>query len=72
MDAEADEVAAFVISPGWVQTDMGNSGAKQFGMEEAPLSLDDSCNLMMPLIEQATKELRGGRFWDQEGALKIW
>jgi norsolorinic acid ketoreductase len=33
---------AFPISPGWAQTDMGNHGAKSHGMEQAPVTVDQS------------------------------
>ncbi|TVY13171.1 Norsolorinic acid ketoreductase, partial [Lachnellula arida] len=72
MNAEEDKLAAFVISPGWCQTDMGNSGAKIFGYEEAPVSVEDSCSRMVELIEGATKESRGGRLWGYEGDLMAW
>jgi norsolorinic acid ketoreductase len=39
---EHPELTVFPIHPGWVQTDMGNAGAAAVGMEEAPVSLQDS------------------------------
>lgn len=32
----------FPICPGWVQTDMGNGGARDAGLEKAPLTIDES------------------------------
>ncbi|TVY37840.1 Norsolorinic acid ketoreductase [Lachnellula subtilissima] len=64
MNAEESALAAFVISPGWCQTDMGNSGAKYSGWKK---------HLgMVELIEGATRERRGGRFWGYEGDLIAW
>ncbi|KAL9115469.1 MAG: hypothetical protein Q9227_000790, partial [Pyrenula ochraceoflavens] len=39
---ENEGLIAFPIHPGWVQTDQGNSGAKSFGMEHAPLTPEES------------------------------
>ncbi|KAI2615085.1 hypothetical protein GGR54DRAFT_613997 [Hypoxylon sp. NC1633] len=41
---ESPKVAAFVIDPGFMQTDTGNTGARLFGMKEAPVRLDDSAD----------------------------
>jgi hypothetical protein len=35
-----------------VQTDMGNSGAKAFGFEEAPVTIKDSVNGMIAQVSQ--------------------
>jgi len=50
MNTEEEKPNAFVLSPGWVQTDLGNAGAKAFGFEEAPVTLEESCNAMVKLI----------------------
>jgi norsolorinic acid ketoreductase len=42
MGMENEWLISLCIHPGLVQTDMGNAGAKAFGLEEAPLSLEDS------------------------------
>ncbi|TVY46624.1 Norsolorinic acid ketoreductase, partial [Lachnellula occidentalis] len=72
MHSEEATLAAFVTSPGWCQTDMGNSGAKAFGLEEAPVSVETSCGCMVELIEGASREGRGGRMWGYEGDLMAW
>jgi norsolorinic acid ketoreductase len=41
---EHPHLTVFPIHPGWVQTDMGNAGAVANGMDEAPVSLQDSVN----------------------------
>jgi len=51
---------------------MGNEGARKFGMEEAPVKVEDSCAQMVKLIEVATKESHGGRLWGYEGDLMAW
>lgn len=56
----------------WVQTDMGNSGAQVFGLEEAPDSLDESVDGMVKLFDAATKETHGGKFWHHHGEQDAW
>lgn len=72
IDVEEEKLAAFVISPGWCKTEMGNAGARFFGMEEAIVEPGDSCRGMVKLIEEAKKESHGGKLWSQEGELLAW
>jgi norsolorinic acid ketoreductase len=51
---------------------MGNKGARAFGLEQAPESLDDSCDGMMKLFDAATKESHGGKFWHYHGEQESW
>jgi norsolorinic acid ketoreductase len=44
---EHPEIIAFVLDPGFVQTEMGNKGAKTFGMEKAFLTVEDSTNFLV-------------------------
>jgi norsolorinic acid ketoreductase len=39
---ENTEVTAFVVHPGWIDTEVGNAGAEAAGLEKAPDSLDGS------------------------------
>ncbi|KAL9121694.1 MAG: hypothetical protein Q9187_001745 [Circinaria calcarea] len=72
IDVEEEKLAAFVVSPGWVQTDLGNAGAQYFGMKEAATTLEDSCDGMVSLIEKATKATHGGRMWGHKGEALTW
>ncbi|KAF4628881.1 hypothetical protein G7Y89_g9268 [Cudoniella acicularis] len=72
MNGEEEQLNAFVIDPGWCQTDMGNTGAHTFGMEQAPVTVEDSCTKMVKLIETATKESHGGKLWGHEGEQQAW
>ncbi|KAL1305038.1 hypothetical protein AAFC00_003936 [Neodothiora populina] len=72
MNHEEEKLTAFVISPGWCQTDLGNTGARAFGMEQAPVTVEESCGNMVPLIEGATKETHGGRLIDYQGDELAW
>ena len=72
MDAEEEKLAAFVVSPGWCQPEMGNSGAVYFGVEQAPVTVEESCSKMVELIDAVTKESHGGRLWDYAGEQLPW
>ncbi|KAK4943665.1 hypothetical protein LTR10_016762 [Elasticomyces elasticus] len=73
MDEEEEKLTAFVVTPGWVTTDMGNMGARElFGLEQAPDNLDESCDGMVKLFDEATKETHGGKFWRYTGKEEAW
>lgn len=56
----------------WVQTEMGNFGAKAFGIEHAPLGIKESCDGVVALVDSATKETHGGGFWGHDGEKLAW
>lgn len=72
INAEEEQITAFVIHPGWAQTGIGNLGASLCGLEEAPLPVEESVGGMIPIIEKATKKATGGTFWDHEGKTLPW
>jgi hypothetical protein len=45
----------FMVLCSWVQTDMGNAGAKAFGLEEAPLSVDESVHGIVHVVSQVLR-----------------
>jgi norsolorinic acid ketoreductase len=47
---ENKDLISFVISPGWVQTEMGQAGAAASGLEEAPVKLEDSIKGMLEKV----------------------
>ena len=55
-----------------VPTDMGSSGARLFGYEDAPDNLDESCDGMVRLFDEATKETHGGKLWHHYGEVESW
>jgi len=59
---ENEHLCAFVIHPGFAQTDMGNTAAKTMGMEEAPLKIEDCVKGMVKIVDTATRETHGGKF----------
>ncbi|EKG19293.1 Short-chain dehydrogenase/reductase SDR [Macrophomina phaseolina MS6] len=61
---ENPKLTAFPISPGWVQTDMGNKGATLSGLENAPETLEGSVSGILNRVDNATREKDGGKFKD--------
>ncbi|KAJ7035711.1 hypothetical protein C8F04DRAFT_1258592 [Mycena alexandri] len=64
LDAEHPSLIAVAIHPGWVATEMGNSGAARMGLPAAPVMVEDSVKGVMSKIDGATKEKSSGRFWN--------
>ncbi|KAL6792339.1 NAD(P)-binding protein [Trichoderma sp. SZMC 28013] len=61
INAENEWLNAFVLEPGFVQTDMGNFAAELFGIGKAPLKLEESVGGLFKVITTATKETHGGK-----------
>ncbi|KAK4121245.1 NAD(P)-binding protein [Parathielavia appendiculata] len=66
---ENDWLTAVVVSPGWAQTDMGNAGARLFGMEKAVVPVKDSAEGIIKVLDNATRETAAGAggFWEYDG-----
>lgn len=69
MHAEDSWLNAFVMDPGFVQTDMGQAGAKGLGMESAYLTVEESVGGMMERLGETNRKVHGGKFvhWDGKG-----
>ncbi|KAI2615380.1 hypothetical protein GGR54DRAFT_632248 [Hypoxylon sp. NC1633] len=72
ISAEDDWLNVFVMSPGWVQTELGNAGAVGLGLEKAELTLDESCDGMMQVFSTSTKEKHGGKMVLYNGEIGDW
>ncbi|KAI1775578.1 hypothetical protein F4818DRAFT_382255 [Hypoxylon cercidicola] len=59
---ESSGLTAFVVDPGFMQTDMGNTGARHFGYEQAPVPVESSVNFVFSQISKATREQTSGKF----------
>ncbi|KAL2811269.1 hypothetical protein BJX63DRAFT_399557 [Aspergillus granulosus] len=57
-------LTAFAVHPGLVQTEMGNKGAREFGMKEAPNTIEEAITKTTAKIDGATREATSGRFWN--------
>ncbi|KAH7317783.1 hypothetical protein BKA65DRAFT_108015 [Rhexocercosporidium sp. MPI-PUGE-AT-0058] len=65
---ENEELIAFAMDPGFVQTDMGNAGAKGLGLEKAYTPTEECAAGFVKQIDEATREKTGGHFagWNGE------
>ncbi|KAI4730387.1 NAD(P)-binding protein [Aureobasidium sp. EXF-10728] len=69
---ENQAVCSWVLSPGWVRTEMGNHGAEVVGMERAPMELEQSVEAMLEKIDNATKEETLGTFQSFDDTKRQW
>ncbi|OTB08087.1 hypothetical protein M426DRAFT_317191 [Hypoxylon sp. CI-4A] len=65
-------ICVFAADPGFVQTDMGNEGAKIFGLDKAVVELNDAVNFLVDQIDSATREKTSGRFPSLNGGETEW
>lgn len=63
VDLADDGIDVLIVHPGWVQTDMGGSAAR--------ITVDDSINGMMKLVEKLGPEM-SGTFWHTNGKQLEW
>lgn len=50
---------------------MGNTAAKSVNLDEALVTVKDSCDGTFKVINEATRE-SGGKLWTYEGKRKAW
>ncbi|KAK7946201.1 NAD(P)-binding protein [Apiospora aurea] len=72
INAEDAWLNAFVLIPGWVQTDLGDRGARELGLEKAFIMVKESCDGMMNLLAEITKEKHGGKMVGWNGGICPW
>ena len=51
---------------GWIQTDGGNKSAVKLGLKQAPVALADCVPRVVALLDTATRESHGGKFWSTD------
>ncbi|KAL1799539.1 hypothetical protein ACET3X_003576 [Alternaria dauci] len=72
INSEDPWLNAFVLDPGWAQTDMGNGAAHLYGLEQAEITVDTSCDGMIKVISESTKEKDGGKMIGWDGGVRGW
>ncbi|KAI1204854.1 NAD(P)-binding protein [Annulohypoxylon truncatum] len=72
IDQEEEWLLALIALPGWVQTDLGNASARFQGIDQAPVTVDQSCDGVVQVIDIATKKTHGGRMWNYDGKQQSW
>ncbi|KAH7410627.1 hypothetical protein BKA64DRAFT_358556 [Cadophora sp. MPI-SDFR-AT-0126] len=68
---ENPKVVSMALNPGWVQTEMGTTAAVGVGMDEAPMTLEESVEGLVGLIDGASLE-RTGTFTAVSGEAIPW
>ncbi|KAH8690609.1 hypothetical protein BGW36DRAFT_364178 [Talaromyces proteolyticus] len=68
---------SFSLVPGFVHTDMGDIGAAALGIDKATqdqimIGLDESCDGMMEVLTETTKEKHGGKLVMYNGETIDW
>ncbi|GLI74289.1 hypothetical protein PoHVEF18_002526 [Penicillium ochrochloron] len=72
INAEDEWLNTFVLDPGWVQTEMGNSAAKGWGIESAPHTIEKCTDGMVRVITEGPKEQYGGKVVLYTGDIQEW
>ncbi|KAI1452122.1 NAD(P)-binding protein [Annulohypoxylon moriforme] len=67
INAENEWLNAFALNPGWVQTELGNNGARGLGLEKAPVGLEESLDGMMKMLAITNKGKHGGKTVSYDG-----
>jgi norsolorinic acid ketoreductase len=68
---ENPTLISMAFNPGWVQTDMGSGAAKGVGMDDAPMTLEDSVTKLVALFDGASRE-KSGTFTSVTGETVPW
>ncbi|ODN95313.1 hypothetical protein L198_04709 [Cryptococcus wingfieldii CBS 7118] len=63
INQEEPKLKVFAIHPGWLDTDMGNAGAKAIGVDAPPEKLSVAAPAIVQLLLKATKEETSGFMW---------
>lgn len=72
INAEDEWLITFVLDPGFTQTDMGSKAARLFGLEDAPVKVDQSVDGLYQVLTTATKEKYGGKVVFYTGEVQEW
>ncbi|KEY73079.1 hypothetical protein S7711_06151 [Stachybotrys chartarum IBT 7711] len=65
-------LTAFPVDPGFVQTELGNRGARTFAMDKAAITVEESVQGVVNVIDASTKETHGGKLWKWTGEEEPW
>lgn len=67
---EESKLAAVAVNPGWVQTDMGNVGAKANGLGSAPVTLTRSVEEIIRIVQTVDRQNKA-QFLDYSNATTV-
>ncbi|KAF7967622.1 hypothetical protein HWV62_33637 [Athelia sp. TMB] len=69
---EHPKITAVALTPGWVQTDMGNGAADILGVPRPTLTLNESITGLVRIIDTANRAETSGTFASYEGKAWKW
>lgn len=69
---ENEDLIAFAVDPGFVQSGPGNEAARFFGMEEAPVPVQKSVEFVVATVDAASRGKTSGHFPSIEGEDWVW
>ncbi|KAK4493630.1 hypothetical protein PRZ48_004241 [Zasmidium cellare] len=75
IDGEEEKITAFVLDPGFVDTDMARKGAEILGVSLeglGALTPEQSANGIKAVVDGASKEQTGGQMWNFKGEEVAW
>ncbi|KAI0382102.1 hypothetical protein F5Y04DRAFT_58128 [Hypomontagnella monticulosa] len=77
IDMEEPWLNSMAVAPGWVHTELGDAGALSFGVDEETkaklmIGVDQSCDGMMQVLADTTKEKHGGKLIMWNGEHLAW
>ncbi|KAI1262706.1 NAD(P)-binding protein [Xylariaceae sp. FL1019] len=67
-----ESFVAVTLNPGLVQTELGNWCAREWGLEKAPYTVEESVKGMMKVMDNATRENESGKFLRLDGTEIPW
>ncbi|KAI1445149.1 NAD(P)-binding protein [Annulohypoxylon stygium] len=67
INSEDEWLNVFALGPGWVQTELGNNGARGLGLEKATVGVDESVDGMMKMLAETSKGKHGGKMVSYDG-----
>ncbi|KAH8807759.1 hypothetical protein F5884DRAFT_790000 [Xylogone sp. PMI_703] len=69
---EYKDITAFVVHPGWIQTELGNGLATAIGMQSAPDTLEKCIPPLVSIFDKANREEHSGKFLVWDGSTLPW
>lgn len=77
IDIEEPWLNSISLAPGWVHTELGDGGAKTFGVDEATIkqmmiSVEESVESMVQVLSKSSKAEHGGKLVLYNGDILPW
>ncbi|KZP03547.1 aflatoxin biosynthesis ketoreductase-like protein nor-1, partial [Athelia psychrophila] len=69
---EHEKITSVALTPGWVQTDMGDASASTLGTPRSTLTVKESVAGLVKIIDSATRAETSGTFVSYDGSICAW